>query len=130
MKKNSEIKILLVDDDLMSLESLSSFLTSEGYCIEARSDIDAALTAIEQINFDVVASDYMLKGANGLDLISHVKYFKPDTFTILFTGYSSADLIEQLKSYPVDLFLTKPLVLKEIINLFETLEKKKRSNGN
>ncbi len=125
MMKNSDIRILLVDDDLLSLESLRSFLSSEGYNIEAHSEIDSARTSIELNDFDVVASDYMLKDANGLDLLNHVKLIKPETFTILFTGFSSAEILAKLQSFRIDLFLTKPIVLNSLIELFEKLKIKK-----
>ncbi|MFC1887357.1 response regulator [Candidatus Cloacimonadota bacterium] len=123
--KNSDLNVLLVDDDLMSLESLRSFLSSEGYSIEAHTGIDAAWEACEHKNFDIVASDYMLKDANGLDLLNHVKLIQPDTYTILFTGYSSAEVLSKLEDFKIDLFLTKPIVLKELIELFEDLKIKK-----
>ena len=127
MMENSEIKILILDDDLLCLESLSNFLASEGYSVETSSDIDAAWDAIDRVSFDVVATDYMLKESNGLELIKHTKQVKPDTFTILFTGYSSPELLLKLKTHPVDLFLAKPLVLKKILCLLDTLVRDKRT---
>ena len=126
MMKNSDLNVLLVDDDLMSLESLSSFLSSEGYSIEAHTGIDAAWEACEHKNFDIVASDYMLKDANGLDLLYHVKLINPKTYTILFTGYSSSEVLDKLKLYDIDLFLTKPIIVRDLINLFEELKSNKQ----
>ena len=126
MMKNSDIKILIVDDDLMSLESLRSFLSSEGYSIEAHSELDAAREACERNDFDVVASDYMLNDANGIDLLNHIKLIKPQTFTILFTGFSSNEILNKLKMYDIDLFITKPIVVHELIKVFEELKSNKK----
>lgn len=119
----------MVDDDLLSLESLSSFLSSEGYSIEAYSEVDSALLSIAEKEYDIVASDYMLKDENGIDLLNHVKLMKPGTFTILFTGFGSSDLNKKLEKYDIDLFLTKPLILKDLLSLFERIKKEKSNES-
>lgn len=124
--KNRDIKILIVDDDLMSLESLRSFLSSEGYNIEAHSEIESAWKACERKNFEIVASDYMLKDADGLDFLHRVKLMNPQTYTILFTGFSDNDILNRLESCNVDLFLTKPLIVNNLIELFEEIRNKKK----
>lgn len=84
MIKNSYMKILLVDDDLLSLESLKSFLSSEGYNIKVQSEIESTWKACERQEIDIIASDYVLKNADGLDLLYHAKLMNPDTIKIKF----------------------------------------------
>jgi DNA-binding NtrC family response regulator len=126
MIENKDVKILLVDDDQLSLESLRTFLRSEGYDIEAYTEIDKARESFLKADFDVVASDYMIRDPNGLDLLNHVKLIRPKTFTILFTGYSSDEILQDNKFNDIDLFLTKPIPLYELIELFEKLKEQKK----
>ena len=125
MNKKNKIKIMIIDDDPMSLESLKSFLVSEGYHVSAFNDSFTAWDALKTNKYNVVASDYMLKEANGLEFLHRIKTIYKNTFTILFTGFSSVELLNKLSIFNIDLFLTKPIEIHELIEVFNKVQKSK-----
>lgn len=114
----SKILILLVDDDEMSLKSLHSFLSSEGYQVRSFEKPSEALNSLENFRYNIILTDYSMPEMSGLKLISLIKRIYPDIYTILYTGYSTEALEYKVKeNLNVDHFIQKPLRIKELISL-------------
>jgi DNA-binding response OmpR family regulator len=58
-------RILLVDDDRLFRESLSTFLTAEGYAVAAAQDGIAALELVKTFQPDVILLDMFLADMTG-----------------------------------------------------------------
>ena len=85
-------RLLLAEDD----EALASLL--EEYLLEANYDVtvhrrgDTALESLKQQQFDLVLTDIVMPGADGLTLLRHVVHDDhSDTLVILMTGYSGIE---------------------------------------
>lgn len=118
--KNTErdimIKIMIIDDDEMSLVSLKTFLKVEGFEVEAFSNPLEALAALRNLEFDLIASDYRLPYMNGISLITKVRELNPEIKSILFTGYYTESTVKAAREAKINKFLAKPIRIKELIN--------------
>lgn len=65
--------ILLIDDDQELCELLVSWLTPEGFDVEARHDAQSALLLLEQQTPDAVVLDVMLPDGSGLELLKRLR---------------------------------------------------------
>ena len=63
------MKILLIDDDLVSLEILKIFLNKPEYEVYAYSDAEEAIDEVRKTNFDLVITDIIMPGMTGIDFI-------------------------------------------------------------
>jgi CheY-like chemotaxis protein len=63
-------KILLVDDDVRSLQNLGHFLRSQGYDVNESCDGSEAATILEN---DLVISDVIMPGVSGLQLLDRIR---------------------------------------------------------
>ena len=120
MKKfQDDFKILLVDDDEMSLKSLHSFLSSEGYHVNSYTKPSEALRSLEDFRYHIILTDYMMPEMSGLKLIRLTRKIYPDIYTILYTGFSTEPLENHVKNDNlVNYFIKKPLRVKELITIF------------
>ncbi|WP_347239252.1 response regulator [Mariprofundus sp. KV] len=108
-------RLLLAEDD----EALASLL--EEYLLEANYDVtvhrrgDTALEALGQDRFDLVLTDIVMPGADGLTLLRHVVHDElSDTLVILMTGYSGIEnALHAVEQGAYD-FVSKPFQLPEI----------------
>ena len=118
MNKENEFKILLVDDDEMSLKSLDSFLSSEGYAVYSFIKASEAISSLKNNSYQIILTDYSMPEMSGLKLIQLLKQADPKIFTILYTGYSTK-LFEQqvIIDSSVNYFIKKPLRIKELITI-------------
>ncbi|MFQ5672850.1 MAG: carbonic anhydrase [Nitrospinales bacterium] len=119
-KKDSDRRVLIVDDDHDVAESLAGVLKLQGYTTSLAHSEEGALTAIKQFDAQVALLDIRLGSANGIDLISQVKKIRPGILCVMITGFGSIDTaIRALKEGAYD-YLRKPTNPSE---LFATLDR-------
>ena len=116
--KTSEQKprqILLVDDDKHLLESMGSWLATQGYRISLASNSDEAKKVLSERKIDLALIDLRLGADDGLTLLADCRRHHPHVVVLLMTGYATIDTgIEAIRAGAFDL-LTKPLIDEEIL---------------
>ncbi len=107
--------VVIVEDEDSLRETLSRYLTHEGYdVIAAASGYEALEAGIEAVP-DVLVADWMLKSdVHGLHVSEVFRALHPRLNTILITGFSSRDLLEQSDRQGVLRLLEKPFDLQEL----------------
>ncbi|NCO32697.1 MAG: hypothetical protein AUJ92_14445 [Armatimonadetes bacterium CG2_30_59_28] len=108
----SRKRVLIVDDDVDLLQTLSKVLTRRGYEVIAAKDGVAALKSIKEAISDVpfmaVVSDVKMPRMDGTELLRHGKSAAPSTEFILLTGYGTIETaVTAMKAGAYD-YLTKP----------------------
>lgn len=82
------LKILLVDDEPLLLESLEIILTLNGMQILGMAhDGNEALKILETVHPDIVLVDLNMKGMGGIELISKIKEKYPDIKILVLTTF-------------------------------------------
>ncbi|GIW39798.1 MAG: acetoacetate metabolism regulatory protein AtoC [Candidatus Binatia bacterium] len=113
--------ILVADDEAGIRESLAEVLREEGYDVVAVGDGEAALRALEERDFDVVLSDLLMPGADGLEVLERVRERSPQTLTLLMTAHASVDTAVQALRRGAQDYLLKPLLFDEVLHKVEAL---------
>lgn len=67
------MKILLVDDDEFVRTLLVEQLRSEGFDVTPKNNVDAAMSALDECDFDLLISDIVMPGKDGGQLMKYVK---------------------------------------------------------
>jgi two-component system response regulator YesN len=131
LTKGKWCDILLADDDLNILESISSCLKNDGFSITKASDGRAALEAIKKNYFDLIISDLNMPRANGLAVLKEAKIANPDTIVIITSGDQDFESVSEAFHLGADSYLVKPFgpdeLYRHINKCFEELEQKKRA---
>jgi signal transduction histidine kinase/CheY-like chemotaxis protein len=82
--------ILLVDDEDIVRRATADMLADIGYTVVAAASGAEALRLVREGGaFDIVVSDYLMPGMNGVDLIRHVRDLNPSLPAMLISGYST-----------------------------------------
>lgn len=107
-------KILVVDDDRIILDSLSEFLSLEGYEVQGASGFQEAVRLLERESFQLVVTDVNMPEVDGFELLRVVKSRFPELVVIIITGYGTIEsAVEAIKMGAYD-YLTKPIIDDEI----------------
>ncbi|MFN3230141.1 MAG: response regulator [Asticcacaulis sp.] len=113
-------KILLAEDD----DSLRNFLTRAleraGYLVVSCPDGDAALDALDQGPFDLVLTDIVMPGADGIEVAREAANRQPGVRVMFITGFAAVALSAR-ESAPEAKVLSKPIHLREIVTEVERL---------
>jgi DNA-binding NtrC family response regulator len=102
-------KILIAEDDDLTLELLATVLRGEGYEVVAVADGRAAQDRLRESAFDLVLSDIQMTRASGLEVLETVTKEFPDTPVVLITAYAEPGAaMDAIGSGAAD-YLAKPV---------------------
>jgi DNA-binding NtrC family response regulator len=86
--------VLLVDDEPALLDSLRQGLKGE-FDLDFAASAEEAELMMATRNYDVVVSDHLMSGEEGLQFLIRAGQRKPATQRILLTGYMNPELISR-----------------------------------
>ncbi len=114
---NGHINILIVEDDFISAEYLSSILKNEGYNVIDVVDTGAkAIQSACEYNPDIILMDIMLKdNISGCDAAIEIHQKHIESKIIFITAYSDDEMIEYADQSEAYAYLLKPYREKEIL---------------
>ena len=100
--------ILLVDDEPLSLDTLTRILDEEFDCRTASTAAEA-LVILEQDYIQAVISDQRMPEMSGVTFLARVRERWPEVVRIILSGYTDADdLIDGINRAGIYQFMTKP----------------------
>ena len=111
------IKILIVDDEKWTRETIKEFGHWEQYGIEVMgeaADGQEALRFIEQKSPDIVITDMKMPGIDGRELLRIVAERYPQIKLIVASGYDDFNYMHQAILSKVNEYLLKPINAKEL----------------
>lgn len=102
--------IVIVDDEEMVLTSLSSYFALEtDFEIVQFTSPNEALKYIESNDIDLVISDQLMPGMDGITFLTHVRKLKPEVPRYLLTGYADKEnAIKAINNVALDKYIEKP----------------------
>ncbi len=111
----TQVKVLVVDDDPVVLESLSEALRLEGYEVTST---DRGREAIKQLNredFRAAVLDVSLPDISGLSVLDYVREHVPFLPVIMMTGFGSVrDAVQAVRIGAID-YLLKPVSTEQLL---------------
>lgn len=122
----NEYRVMVIDDEKIVCDMAKMSLEQEGYIVETFLNAEPALARLKEERFDVVVTDYKMKGIDGMDVLRTVKNLYPETEVIMITAFANLDTaIEALRGKVHD-FFPKPVKIKELkISVQRALSRKK-----
>jgi DNA-binding NtrC family response regulator len=107
-------RIMVIDDEKIVGDMSKMSLEQEGYDVETFLNAEPALARMKEQAFDVVVTDYKMKGIDGMEVLRTVKKDYPGTTVIMITAFANLDAaIEALRGDVHD-FFPKPVKIKEL----------------
>ncbi|MDX8403835.1 MAG: response regulator [Mariprofundaceae bacterium] len=107
-------RLLIAEDDEALAALLEEYLSEADYEVVLCHRGDDALECLRNDHFDLILSDIVMPGADGLTLLAEAQGNPVKTLVVLMTGYSGIeDAIHAVKQGAYD-FVSKPFQLPEI----------------
>jgi DNA-binding NtrC family response regulator len=121
-------RILVADDELITLRALERVLSKEGHEVVTAENGEKALKVLQERYVDILITDIKLPGIDGISLMNWAKRHQPGVKVIMITGYSSIKgAVEAMKRGASD-YIAKPFNLEEIkASVNAVLEEEKHS---
>lgn len=105
------MKILVVEDDLLYQNLILKTLGEAGHDVRVFSNGDEAIEAIRNTRFDLLVTDILVPGTEGIELIAEIKQSRPEIRVIAISGSGSVGRSTYLalaRAHGADALLEKP----------------------
>ena len=119
--ENSEIKILVVDDEAAARSALSELLRDEGYVVHTAGDGFKALGQLDGWSPDIVVTDVQMPGMSGIELMEKLRERVPGVGVVVMTAFGSVENAVAAMQAGADDYLTKPVHFPELLLVLERM---------
>ena len=120
-------KILLVDDEVVFTDNMSTLLEARGYIVTAVNNGESAIRALEESKFDVMVLDLKMPGMDGMEVLAEVRRLRPLIQVIMLTGHGTIEsAVEGLQQGAYD-YLLKPYDFESLFEKLQEAVEKKRA---
>ncbi|UCE96540.1 MAG: response regulator [Candidatus Bathyarchaeota archaeon] len=115
----SKVNILIVEDDVQILKTLSTLLQQTGYSTDTAKNGKEAIQKLETKFFNIALLDIRLPDMEGTRLLTTMRQNLPDMVKIIITGYASTENAVEALNLGADAYILKPIKPKELLALIE-----------
>ncbi len=110
-------KILVIEDDTRSAQSLERLLRSQGYEVALEHRGDDGLRRVTREEFSLVITDFRLPGLDGLELVRQVQVARPRLPIVLMTAFGTTDTAIEATRHGAYEYLLKPFDVGELLEV-------------
>lgn len=108
------MRVLLVEDDKIIGDGVSSALELDGYAVDWVEDIESAGTALDTNKYGMVVLDLGLPDGSGVEILRGLRKQKNDVPVIILTAYDDVSYRVKGLDSGADDYLVKPFKLDEL----------------
>lgn len=119
------MKIMVVDDEGIVLESCRRVLEPEGYELLLAKSAEEALDAVNADTFSLILLDLKMPVHDGIYLMKTLKDKGVDVPVVVMTGYSTVETMREADEMDASRFLPKPFTPDELIDTVRQVLNKK-----
>ncbi len=112
-------KILLIDDDMLTLKALKHFQDEFNCEISAADNGESAVQKAHSFKPDIIFVDLNLPGMNGTEIIKLLKEHKEfqKTIFIVVSGFCDEQTIKDIKNAGANDYISKPIHKNDFLNV-------------
>lgn len=118
------MKIMVVDDEGIVLESCRRVLEPEGYELLLAKSAQEAIDAVNADTFSLILLDLKMPVHDGIYLMKTLKDRGVDVPVVVMTGYSTVETMREADEMGASRFLPKPFTPDELIDTVRRVLKK------
>lgn len=109
------VKILVVDDEQDVCDFVKNFFEERGFKVLSALNGKDALAIVENEDPLIVLLDIRMPQMDGIETLRNIKKTRPNDRVIMVTCVEDIDKMDEAKRLGADAYITKPLVLDELI---------------
>jgi YesN/AraC family two-component response regulator len=121
--------ILIIDDELPTLQMLSLYLEACGHKVLTAENESRGLEIFRREQPPNVLTDIKMPGRDGLDVLRQIKSLAPQTEVVVITGHGDKALAQQALELKASAFFNKPLDTEALDRAIKEIEERLAQSG-
>ena len=117
-------KILIIDDEVPTLDMLQLFLEACGYVVLAAENADKGIEIFKAESPSIVLTDIKMPTKDGFSVLKKIKSLNPEAEVLVITGHGDKDLAQQAFDLKASEFFNKPLDTEALHAALQRAEKR------
>lgn len=122
----SKASILIVDDNVSLIKTMSFILHRKGYDVVTTRDGQEAIKRVKCRSFDIAFIDIRMPVMSGVEVYKRLKKIGPETVAVMITAYAVEDMIQEALQEGAYGVIYKPIDMEETLKLIDEICKKKQ----
>ncbi|TYB32882.1 MAG: response regulator [Flexistipes sinusarabici] len=115
--------ILIIEDDKITAEGISSILDNEGYQVDIAQNGKIAFDRLKDKSYNIIITDLMMPEMDGIQFINRLRMADNETPVIVVTAYGNIEnMLAAFELGAVEI-MEKPFDIEEFIHLVNELTK-------
>lgn len=121
MSRLRELSILVVDDEICTLNLMSEVLKEEFCSVITAKNGDEGLKKFKKYSPDVVVADVAMPIMDGIDMAHEIKSLNRQTPVIMLSAHSEKEMLLGAIDASVDKYIIKPVDMDDMIECLKQL---------
>jgi DNA-binding NtrC family response regulator len=119
MSNENKIKLLMVDDEVKFLESISKRLALKNFDVTTAATGQEAIASAEKGFFDVAVLDFQMPGMDGVQVLNALKERHKYIEIIMLTGHATVDSAVEATKLGAFKYLEKPYAFEKLVEVIK-----------
>jgi len=119
MSNENKIKLLMVDDEVKFLESISKRLALKNFDVTTAATGQEAIESAEKGFFDVAVVDFQMPGMDGVQVLNALKERHKYIEIIMLTGHATVDSAVEATKLGAFKYLEKPYAFEKLVEVIK-----------
>jgi PAS domain S-box-containing protein len=112
-------RLIVVDDEEELVKALQEAIADQGYEVSVFTTAQQAVSALKEKDFDVLLTDLMMPGMDGIDLFRQAREIDPHIVGIVMTGHATIQTALEAMKVGVYDYLLKPFKARSLLPLLD-----------
>lgn len=123
------MRVLLVEDDTATAQSIQMMLKSEGYICDATDLGEDGLEIGKLYDYDIIILDLMLPDMDGYEVLRRLREARVETPILILSGLNEPDNKIKGLGFGADDYLTKPFDKRELVARVQAIVRRSKGHA-
>lgn len=123
------MRVLLVEDDPVTAQSIELMLKSEGFIVDSTDLGEDGLEIGKLYDYDIILLDLMLPDIDGYEVLRRLRAARVNTPILILSGLSELDNKLKGLGFGADDYLTKPFDKRELVARIQAIVRRSKGHS-
>lgn len=123
------MRVLLVEDDKPTVQTIEMMLKSEGYVVDSTDLGEEGLEIGKLYDYDIIILDLGLPDMDGYDVLKKLRASKVETPILILSGFAELDSKLKGLGFGADDYLTKPFDKRELMARLQAIVRRSKGHA-